>query len=161
MLHVAPEGCLRRKFKAIRSIRYFTADLSPVAMTQLDLTRIAFPENTFDVVFASHVLEHIEDDRAAMQEVFRILKKGGWAILQVPILKETTYEDPDITSPEGRLEAFGQQDHVRAYGFDYYQRLEDAGFQVSRERLPIQADQKQVRKLSIIANQEICFCSKP
>lgn len=134
MLHVAPERDLGKLFRQIPNIDYLSGDLDPeVAMVKMDITDIQFPDNTFDVIYCSHVLEHVPDDRRAMRELYRVLKPGGWAILHVPILREVTYEDSSVTTPEARLRVFGQADHVRMYGLDYADRLREAGFEVTVE----------------------------
>ena len=131
VLHVAPEPCFDERLKHHLGDGYLTADLvSPRAMVKMDVTNIQFPDNSFDVVYCSHVLEHIPDDRRAMREFQRILKPGGWAILLVPITSERTFEDPSVVDPAERLRLFGQEDHVRTYGPDYSQRLAEAGFDV-------------------------------
>ena len=91
----------------------------------MDITDIKQPDNSYDVIICSHVLEHIENDRKAMKELYLILKEGGFAILQVPISYslEKTFEDNSIDTPDGREFAFGQNDHVRIYGPDYTVRL--------------------------------------
>ena len=101
--------------------------------SQMDLAHIPFPDGTFDAIICNHVLEHIVDDLKAMAELHRVLKPGGWSILQVPISLSlrTTYEDFSIATPKEREEAFGQNDHVRIYGQDYVSRLERAGFKVN------------------------------
>ena len=127
MLHFAPEPCLAMKFK--KSFEYISADLDPeIAMVAMDITDIKFPDNTFDAIVCNHVLEHIPDDRKAISELYRVMKKGGWGSLQVPLKGETTYEDDTITTPEAREKAFGQFDHVRLYGSDFYRRLLEVGF---------------------------------
>jgi len=161
MLHVAPELCLERPLQKSGTVQCFSADLAGESvMIQMDLTAICFPDRTFDVIYCSHVLEHIPDDWKAMREMFRVLKNGGWAIIQVPISVRTTYEDPTITSPKERERLFGQQDHVRAYGEDYYDRLRACGFTVERERLPAQLEPATVRRLGLIPTEEIPFCTK-
>ena len=132
MLHVAPEEQLSRLFGSALGIDYLSADLlSSNAMIRMDIMDIQYPDETFDVIYCSHVLEHVSDDRKAMRELHRVLRTGGWAILQVPIsTAEVTFEDPKITRPKERERAFGQFDHVRRYGADYKDRLEDAGFSV-------------------------------
>ena len=132
MLHVAPETCLEPQLKRAIGSGYLTADLlDPGAMVRMDITDIGYPDGTFDVIYCSHVLEHVDDDRRAMREFRRVLKPEGWAILLVPITVEKTFEDPTITDPARRLELFGQDDHVRRYGPDYLDRLRDAGFDVT------------------------------
>ena len=114
MLHIAPEPCLEPRFKKWLAESYLTADLfNPHAMVKMDITNIAYPDQSFDVIYCSHVLEHVHDDRKAMREFFRVLKDKGWAILLVPIYAEKTFENPSIVEPTARLKAFGQEDHVR------------------------------------------------
>ena len=97
-------------------------------MEQMDVMDISYPDETFDVIYCSHVLEHVTDDRQAMREFHRTLKPDGWAILNVPITTEVTFEDPAIESATERERVFGQIDHVRCYGPDYVNRLARAGF---------------------------------
>jgi SAM-dependent methyltransferase len=132
VLHVAPEAVFEPRFATVPGIAYHTADLhDPHAMERMDVTDIRHPPGTFDVIFCSHVLEHVEDDRRAMREFHRVLADDGWAILLVPITAEHTFEDPSVTDPHERLRLFGQSDHVRRYGPDYVERLRDAGFTVA------------------------------
>lgn len=108
-----------------------SADVKPGrAMRQLDLTALDLPHASVDFIFISHVLEHIENDRRAMQEMHRVLSAGGVAFVEVPVLRVTTYEDASLTSPDDRFKAFGQDDHVRICGLDYADRLRQAGFRV-------------------------------
>jgi len=134
LLHVAPEARMADILKAKTNIDYLTADIcSKDVMLEMDITDISFPDNSFDAIICNHVLEHIIDDGKAISELYRILKPGGWAILQVPIsltLKKT-YEDFSITTTENREEAFGQGDHVRIYAEDYQDRLMQYGFKVN------------------------------
>ncbi len=110
---------------------YITGDLEdPRADVRLDITDIKYPDATFDVIYCSHVLEHVPEDRVAMRELRRVLKPNGWAILLVPVSGDHTYEDPSITDPAERLKAFGLEDHVRQYGRDFVDRLREAGFAV-------------------------------
>jgi ubiquinone/menaquinone biosynthesis C-methylase UbiE len=129
MLHVAPEAFLETRFRRIRNLDYLSADLkSPRAMVKMDITSINYRDNTFSVIYCSHVLEHVPDDHKAIAEFYRILKPDGWAVLQVPITSETTYEDPEITDPYERKKYFGQWDHVRRCGPDYIEHMRSAGF---------------------------------
>ena len=131
ILHIAPEACYIKPFEEMHGDGYITADIeSPLAKVKMDIHKIPFPENTFDLVLCNHVLEHVENDILAMQEIERVLKPHGFAILQVPFfypLSETTFEDPAITDRKARERAFGQDDHVRKYGKDYLKRIESAG----------------------------------
>lgn len=132
MLHVAPERQFEKLLRKHIGQGYLTADLlNPRAMVKMDITNIPYEDDFFDVIYCSHVLEHVDDDQKAMREFRRVLKPSGWAVLQVPITAEVTFEDPSVTDPEERLRLFGQEDHVRRYGPDYTQRLCDAGFTVN------------------------------
>jgi SAM-dependent methyltransferase len=134
LLHVAPERNLNKELSKHRNIDYLTANLNPWAgMVKMDITDIQYDDGSFDAIICCHVLEHVSDDRKAMSELHRTLRPGGWAILQVPISLSlnNTVEDATITTPEGREKAFGQADHVRLYGKDYKDRLEQAGFSVT------------------------------
>ncbi len=139
MLHVAPELCFMDRFEALENLEYITADIeSPLAKVKMDLHDIPFEENTFDVIFCNHVLEHVDDDIQCLNEMKRVLRLGGWAILQIPFffpLPKVTYEDKSITDPKEREKAFGQDDHVRMYGEDYADRLQSVGFEVVEEKI--------------------------
>jgi SAM-dependent methyltransferase len=133
VLHVAPEKNLQRILKGLSHIDYLSGDIqSEEAMVKMDITEIAYPDNSFDVIICNHVLEHIPDDGKAMAELKRIMTPGGWGIFQVPIspVLNKTIEDPTVVSPEDRERIFGQDDHVRIYGRDYTARLARAGFRV-------------------------------
>ena len=137
LLHIAPEVSLMRHFK--RHYRdnknYITADLeSPLADLHFDVQNIPLEDESMDVIICNHLLEHVEDDRRAMAELYRILKCGGWGIMLVPEERgrATTFEDDTITAPEERTRIFGQYDHRRIYGRDYDERLTTAGFRVKR-----------------------------
>ncbi|WP_345785318.1 methyltransferase domain-containing protein [Thalassobacterium sedimentorum] len=132
ILHFAPEKGLESIFRAANIKGYLTTDLFMPNVDKVeDITKMSFPDNAFDLIYCSNVLEHIEDDKAAMSELYRILRPGGQAIIQVPIIGETTYEDPNIRSETERYKHFGQGDHVRVYGTDIEERLTSAGFDVS------------------------------
>ncbi|MBK6266037.1 methyltransferase domain-containing protein [Marivirga sp. S37H4] len=137
VLHVAPEQCFMKYFEAIHKENYITADLeSPLAKVKMDVHDIPFDDNTFDVTFCNHVMEHVDNDIKAMSELHRILKPGGWGIIQVPFfppIPDETFEDDTITNPKEREKVFGQDDHVRLYGKDYPDRLRKAGFVVKEE----------------------------
>jgi len=132
VLHMAPEQCFLKRFRKLNH-DYITADLySPIADVKADITKLPFEDDSFDVVFCNHVLEHIPDDTKAMQELYRVMKKGGMGIFQIPqdLNRETTFEDDSITDPKERAKIFGQYDHVRVYGRDYFNKLRSIGFKV-------------------------------
>ena len=162
LLHFAPEPVLRRTFRLLPSLRYVTVDYAPTADARMDITRLAFPDHAFDCVLCVHVLEHIPDDRGAMRELHRVLKPGGWAILQVPldVQRAETYEDPLITTPEDRRVHFGQEDHVRWYGRDYHRRLEHAGFQVTVDNYVRTLPAADIRRFGLSAGEDVYFCRK-
>ena len=136
ILHFAPEKALRRIFA--RYPGYETADLMQKGVThQVDIMRLPMADDSFDIVIANHVLEHIDDDRQAMRELCRVLKPGGTALLTVPInpTRPQTYENPAITDPAQRRAHFTAHDHKRFYGLDFADRLHEAGFVVDTFRL--------------------------
>lgn len=133
VLHMAPEQCFLPIFKKQQNLDYTTADLySPIADVKADICDLPFENDTFDVVFCNHVLEHITDDTKAMQELYRVLKPGGMGIFQIPqdLSREFTFEDNTITDEKERAKIFGQYDHVRVYGRDYFDKLRSIGFKV-------------------------------
>ena len=137
VLHFAPERGISEWLLQVPLLEYFAGDLVPEAYayaspSRMDVCHIEFPDALFDLVICNHVLEHVTDDGLAMRELYRVLRPGGRAILQVPISSRlaTTLEDPWITDPCDRERAFGQRDHVRVYGWDYTERLGNAGFTV-------------------------------
>jgi SAM-dependent methyltransferase len=136
VLHIAPEQCFHKRFRKLSNLNYITADLeSPLADVKLDVQHMPFKESEFDVVICNHVLEHVPDDRRALREIFRVLKRGGFAILQVPLdySMEKTHEDSSITKPEDRKREFRQKDHYRMYGKDYLNRIMEAGFVIGED----------------------------
>ena len=133
MLHIAPEVAFQAKLRKLKALEYLTADLhDPKAMVRMDITNIPFPDNSFDIVYCSHVMEHVVEDRKAFKEFYRVLAPNGWAIFLVPIkMDQRTDEDhPSVASPKEREKRFGQSDHVRMYGWDFRNRVEETGFQV-------------------------------
>jgi SAM-dependent methyltransferase len=135
VLVVAPEPFLQDALRARPNLEYLSVDLdSPLAMRRMDVTRLDLPDASFDVVFCSHVLEHVPDDRAAMRELRRVLRPGGWAVLQTPVdtARALTEEDAAVTGAAERLRRFGQADHARIYGRDFFERLRASGWEVER-----------------------------
>ena len=163
VLHFAPEEIFYRLFSSFKDIDYWTADLEPkryggMVRKQVDITDITFDDNFFDLIMCTHVLEHIPDDKKAMSELYRVLKPGGLAFLNVPIFNiPQTFEDPRINTPELRSKYYGQFDHVRAYGQDYPQRLQEAGFEV---QLFTVNDEKLLKRYGLDRNEKIFLCRK-
>lgn len=159
MLHVAPEYCFIDRFSKIDKLEYITADIeSPLAKVKMDIHDIPFKENTFQILFCNHVLEHVNDDKKAMSEIYRVLKPEGWAILQIPLffpLPSETIEDPSIQDPKERERLFGQDDHVRKYGLDYRDRLKEAGFTL-KENFVESLDSSEIDRFGLDKN-EILF----
>lgn len=162
MLHVAPERAFENLLKRCLGSGYLTADLHNLsAMVRMDITNINYAEETFDVIYCSHVLEHVPDDRRAIRELHRVLKSDGWAVLVVPITADRTFEDPSITDPSERLRLFGQEDHVRRYGPDFVQRLKEAGFKVKLTTVSDFITEEEMARIGITdTTVEIYHCTK-
>ena len=163
-LHVAPEPQLAKVLKRASNIQYVSADLFEAGvMSRFDIQKTPFADETFDVVLCNHVMEHVSDDSVAMAEVHRILKPGGWALLQVPIALnlDRTIEDPTAVTESERIARFGQEDHVRLYTRpDYIQRLETAGFTVNAENYPTALGHEKVKRFGLVQEEEVFLCSK-
>ena len=156
ILHIAPEQEFLRKFKKMKNLDYTSADLfSPIVDVKADILDLPFEDESFDVIFCNHVLEHIEDDRKAMSELYRVMKKGGWGILQVPMKNslEKTYEDFTITDPKERQKNFGQYDHVRWYGMDYFDRLKSVGFDAEANFYSQKFSDADIKKFGLNRNE--------
>lgn len=163
VLHIAPEQCFLKIFKNQKNLSYTSADLySPIADVKADICDLPFNDNIFDVVFCNHVLEHINDDKKAMSELYRVLKPGGMGIFQIPqdlsLIK--TYEDFSITSKEERKKHFGQYDHVRIYGKDYFDRLRDVGFKVEEVDYSKSLSEDLITKYCLVKGEILPVCSK-
>lgn len=144
VLHIAPEKNLinllrKADVNYIAGERWVDKHDYYKGIEQIDILDISYTDNYFDLIICNHVLEHIPDDQRAMRELYRVLKPGGQAILQVPLSEMIgqTFEDFSITGEKEREEIFGQQDHVRIYGRDYTDRLASSGFGVRRINLAL------------------------
>lgn len=163
VLHIAPEQSFINRFKKMKNLDYITADLySPIVDVKADILNLPFEDESFDVVFCNHVLEHIEDDRKAMSELYRVMKKGGWGIFQVPIKNSLseTYEDFSITDPKERQKHFGQYDHVRWYGMDYFKRLESVGFDTEINFYSKKFSPNEIKKYALVENEILPIVKK-
>ncbi|MEA2285422.1 MAG: hypothetical protein QOJ21_1465 [Solirubrobacteraceae bacterium] len=163
LLHFAPEWSLRRKLEPLaaeRGLRYVTADLDPTGVDRrLDLMGLDLPDDAFEAVLCSHVLEHVPDDALAMRELRRVTADGGWCLVMVPLdlTREHTYEDPAIVTPEERLRAFWQPDHVRLYAPDIADRLRAAGFEVETVR-PEDLGRDAARRARLLPSDWVFLC---
>ncbi len=156
VLHIAPEQEFLRKFKKMKNLDYTSADLfSPIVDVKADILDLPFADESFDVVFCNHVLEHIEDDRKAMSELYRVMKKNAWGIFQVPMKNslDKTYEDFTIKDPKERQKHFGQYDHVRWYGMDYFDRLKSVGFQTKPLFYSQKFPKEDIKKFGLMENE--------
>lgn len=164
LLHIAPEVSLMRHFKPLYrgTEAYITADLeSPLADMHFDVQHIPMEDRSVDVIICNHLLEHVEDDRRAMRELFRIMRPGGWGIMVVPEdrSRATTFEDDTITDPAERTRLFGQYDHRRIYGRDYDDRLREAGFIVERVAFAEMLTAEE-RRLYAVGNDDLVVVHK-
>ncbi len=144
ILHFSPPRILYKKLKQLPEITYFATDYENefTADYQYDITAIDCEDNTFDTIICYHVLEHISEDLKAMSELYRVLKPEGICLIQTPFKEGAIYEDDTIKTEEGRLEAFGQKDHVRIYSIESLQeRLELSGFQVTVLQFTVAKDE--------------------
>jgi len=158
-LHVAPESCLAEKFK--KEYGYLSIDLDgKKAMMAMDLTAMTFEDESFDAIVCNHVLEHIPDDKKAMKELFRVLKPDGWASIQVPIKGDITQEDLSVTDPKERRRLYGQEDHVRYYGYDFTDRLKEAGFDVLLIPKSDLLEPDEQARMSLDLENEVILCRK-
>ncbi len=163
VLHFAPEQAFYKLFRNQKNLDYTTTDLfSPLADVKADICDLPFKDNSYDVILCNHVLEHIPDDTKAMQELFRVLKPGGMAILQIPqeLDRETTFADDSITDQKERAKIFGQYDHVRIYGRDYFDKLRSIGFTVIEEDYTNKITPELVEKYCLAKGEIIPVCFK-
>lgn len=163
VLHFAPEQAFYKRFRAQKNLEYTTTDLeSPLADVKADICNLPFSNDSYDVIFCNHVLEHILDDTKAMQELFRVLKPGGMAILQIPqdLSRQETFEDHSITDKAERAKIFGQYDHVRIYGRDYFDKLRSIGFKVNAVDYTAKLSNEEVEKYCLAKGELLPVCFK-
>jgi len=163
VLHFAPEQAYYKRFRKLNNLEYTTTDLnSPLADVKADICDLPFADESFDFILCNHVLEHIPDDRKAMQELYRILRPGGTAILQIPqeLDRAETFQDDSITDPKERAKIFGQYDHVRVYGRDYFDKLREVGFNVVEADYTSELTSSEIDKYRLAKGEIIPVCYK-
>lgn len=163
VLHFAPEQAFYKRFRKLKNLEYTTTDLnSPLADVKADICKLPFQDNSFDVILCNHVLEHIPDDIQAMRELYRVLKPGGWGIFQIPqdLKRSETFQDNSITDKKERARIFGQYDHVRIYGRDYFDKLRSVGFKVVEEDYTSELKEEEIERYRLAKGEIIPFVRK-
>ncbi len=163
VLHFAPEQAFYKRFRNQKNLDYTTTDLnSPLADVKADICDLPFEDNSYDMILCNHVLEHIPDDTKAMQELYRILRPGGMGIFQIPqdLKREKTFEDDSITDAKERARIFGQYDHVRVYGRDYFDKLRSVGFRVVEEDYTKKLTPEEAERYCLAKGEIIPVCFK-
>ena len=163
VLHFAPEQCFLNRFKQLEHLDYTTTDLlSPIADVKADICNLPFKDNSYDIILCNHVLEHIPDDTKAMEELYRVLKPGGYGIFQIPqdLTRAFTFEDDSITNKAERAKIFGQYDHVRVYGRDYFNKLRSIGFKVEEVDYTALFSEEDIEKYCLAKGEIIPVVSK-
>jgi len=164
LLHFAPEQAFYKRFRKQANLDYVTTDLnSPLADVKADICKLPFENDAFDVILCNHVLEHIPDDTQAMKELFRVLRPGGWGVFQIPqdVKRDKTFEDNTITDKKERAKIFGQYDHVRIYGLDYFDKLRSIGFIVEAVDYTTQLSSEEINRYRLAKGELIPFVQKP
>ncbi len=163
ILHVAPNKMLQKKLSKLGNLEYISINITPeLAMYKMDLTNLTFENNYFDIIICSHVLEHIDDDKLAMKELYRVLKEKGWGLILVHIdsNSEKTIEGSEIKDLKIRKELLGQEDHVRKYGLDFIVRLRNTGFQVKIDNFANDLEESTLKKFGLNKNEKVYYVSK-
>lgn len=158
VLHFAPEQCFLKHFRKLENLYYTTTDLlSPIADVKADICNLPFEDNSYDIILCNHVLEHIPDDTKAMQELYRVMKSGGWGVFQIPqdLNRDKTFEDNSITDKTERAKIFGQYDHVRVYGRDYFDKLRSVGFKVKEVDYTSKLSDEEIKKYCLAKGEII------
>ena len=163
VLHFAPEQAFYKRFRKLSNLDYTTTDLnSPLADVKADICDLPFKDESFDFILCNHVLEHIPNDKKAMEELYRILRPGGTAILQIPqeLDRAETFQDDSITDSKERAKIFGQYDHVRVYGRDYFDKLRAIGFKVEEADYTAKLTEDEIQKYRLAKGEIIPVCRK-
>jgi len=163
VLHFAPEQAFLKRFRKLNNLDYTTTDLnSPIADVKADICNLPFENDQYDFIICNHVLEHIPDDLKAMEELYRVLAPGGIAILQVPYDRNRTvsFEDDSITDPKERARVFGQYDHVRIYGMDYFEKLASVGFNVEKVDYTAKLSPELIERYRLPEGELVPVCRK-
>jgi SAM-dependent methyltransferase len=164
VLHLAPEPEIGGLLRAWPNVDVVSADLaSPLADLRTDVARLGLADESFDAVICSHVLEHVPSDRRALRELRRILRPGGWILIQVPLPSGQlrTDEDPSVTSPAERTRRFGQADHCRLYGMDLVDRIREAGLEVESLLAETLFDEPARQRLCLRADEPLFIARRP
>ena len=164
VLHFAPEQPFYKRFRKLNHLEYITTDLhSPLADVKADICDLPFEDDRFEVILCNHVLEHIPDDRKALSELYRVMAPGGWGIFQIPqdLTRQETFEDPSITDVAERKKIFGQYDHLRVYGMDYFDILAEAGFEVEAVDYTREFSEEEIDRFRLAPGELIPLVRKP
>lgn len=164
VLHFAPEQCFLNRFRKLKNLDYTTTDLeSPIADVKADICNLPFKDNSYDIILCNHVLEHIPDDTKAMQELYRVMKPGGYGVFQIPqdLSRDITFEDNTITDKAERAKIFGQYDHVRIYGRDFFAKLRRFGFTVQEVDFTASLTDAEITKYCLAKGEIIPVVYKP
>jgi SAM-dependent methyltransferase len=166
VLHLAPEKYLAQRIEACRPARYVKGDLAPSreGVERIDVTEIPYGAASFDWVFCNHVLEHVPDDRLALREVWRVLKPGGRAVLQTPFasgLEKSLEDSAEINTDAKRIAFYGQEDHVRLYGRDLFERIRAAGFELSLKKHGECLPEVDAGRCGVNRDEPLFLCVKP
>ena len=165
VLHFAPERNLYPRIRQMKTAQYVMGDLYPSSdeISRIDVTDIQFPDDSFDFVICNHVLEHVPNDGKGMREIFRVLREGGRAILQTPYssILGKTFEDANINTDELRIRFYGETTHVRLYGLDLFERLEESGFQLNVVKNDELYSRNECDYYSVDYEEDLILVSKP
>jgi SAM-dependent methyltransferase len=160
ILDIAPVWCFQEFCRSFDNVEYVSIDLeSPMAMRHMDIQNLEFKDDLFDCLICYHVLEHIDDDHKAMSELYRVLKPGGWAIIQVPIFTERTMERCEFTEEEAE-EILKYDCHLRSYGKDFGERLEAAGFKVEIDDFVKRFNMDELTHYGLDCTEDLYLCTK-